>query len=60
MQRKIESGGLALPNAVKYYQEALLTPCLDWWHFPSGDISLSMEQDDFEWLSYTCSGDIKM
>lgn len=44
MERKLEDGGLAVPNIEKYYYAAMLTACLNYWHFSAGNINVQLEQ----------------
>lgn len=34
LEQRLEDGGLAMPNILKYYFAAKLMACLDWWRLP--------------------------
>lgn len=43
-EKKIQDGGIAIPNINRYYEAALLVACVEWWRMLDNDVLLLLEQ----------------
>lgn len=45
VEKRLQDGGVAVPNIKKYYSAALLTACVDWWNLADNEVNSLLEQN---------------
>lgn len=46
VEKRLQDGGVAIPNIRKYYDAAMLTACEKWWNMANNEASLILEQEN--------------